>query len=279
MGKTMAAKALAKQMAVGVTELSGRVSGNKVLECLRNAKHSDIILFDEAHKLCKENVQPLLMEAIDAISGAAHNKEHKAQICGTPTGSEPVQFAPLTFILATDQPGMLLNAVLKRLHQTSTFLNYSLDEMKEIVASIAAKHSLLLTAQAARMLAKACHGLPRRARGHIQALRLHYSDSEHRQLGKDDVESYFSEFGIDKRSLNREMRAYMRYLAECAPLSLSALASHLGLDPNYVVNEVEGPLRKLRLIVVRRTGRELTNKAKRTRLVAKVYERMVRGEL
>src|SRR5262249_44509738 len=158
----------------------------------------------------------------------------------------------------TDQPGKLNNALVKRIPNLVDVAPYTSEEMREIVKLVASKHAILISSQAAGMIARVCGGLPRRGPHHIINLRLHFEDSEKRQQGVKDVRAYLRGSGIDRGGVENKQRRYLRFLARNDILSLETLAGRLGVDGAYVRREVERPLRFLGLIDVGQNGRRLT---------------------
>jgi holliday junction DNA helicase RuvB len=231
-------------------KLRGDETEEQIAERLRELASCDFIFFDEAHRLDRV-VQELLYEVID-------QSVVPARLVTTTGGQEPVKVAPITFIFATDQPGQLLNALYKRIPSTVCFQQYPENEMKEIVARIAARRRILLSPQAARQLARVCHGIPRRAEHRVNDVRLYFDDSESRQLGQPDILSYLRDVGIDEDGLDEIGRRYMRFLDTNGHASLEALTGHLGVDADYIRHQVEQPLWYRGLITVRSSGRVLT---------------------
>jgi Holliday junction DNA helicase RuvB len=168
-GKSHFARVLAERAGAETVKFIGSAPLKEVVERLSQTKHGDVVFFDECHKL-PPDVQELLFEVIDGNA-------IPARLLPSAAGKEPVPIAPVTLVFATDRPGKLLNALHKRIPSTVCFERYPEGEMKEIVARVAERRSLLLSPQAARRLAKACNGLPRRAEHHVQKLRLFFSDS------------------------------------------------------------------------------------------------------
>jgi Holliday junction DNA helicase RuvB len=253
-GKSLAAMTLARRAGTEVTKFLGKATAAEIAPELARAKPCDIHFFDECHGL-ENDAQELLMDVID--SGHVPGK--------LVPGADPagrVEIPPVTFILATDRPGKLLNPLLKRIPLPVRFKPYPADEMKEIVARIGDRRGVLLSPQAARGLARVCHGLPRRAEHHVNNLRLTFADSERRQLGLDDVRTYLGEVGLDGDGLDELAREYVRFLRRNTSASAEALAGNLGTDVEYLKSQVEQPLRFRGLVAVGGRGRVLTEKGK-----------------
>jgi Holliday junction DNA helicase RuvB len=253
-GKSLAAITLGLRAGTEVTKFLGRATAAEVAPRLAQMKPCDIGFFDECHNL-DTDLQELLFDVIDSGQVPAH------LVPGAdPAG--PVAVPPVTFIFATDRPGKLLNALVKRIPLTVRFKPYPTDDLKEIVARIGYRRGVLLTPQAARGLARICHGLPRRAEHHVNNLRLTIADSEQRQLSVEDVRTYLAEIGLDEDGLDDLAREYIRFLKRNRIASAEAIAGFLGTDVEYLKNQVEQPLRFRGLVTVGRGGRVLTEKGR-----------------
>jgi len=253
-GKSLAAMTLARRAGAEMTKFLGKATTAEIAQKLTQMNLCDIGFYDECHGL-ENDAQELLMDAID--SGHVPGK--------LVPGADPaghVAIPPLTLILATDRPGKLLNSLLKRIPLPVRFKPYPVDEMKEIVARIGDRRGVLLSAQAARDLARVCHGLPRRAEHHVNNLRLTFADSERRKLGLEDVRTYLDEVGLDEDGLDEMAREYVRFLRRNRVASADAVAGFLGTDVEYLKCQVEQPLRFRGLVTVGRGGRVLTEKGK-----------------
>jgi len=254
LGKSLASRMLAQRAGTGMAKFRSDETQSAIVEHLCKLQPCDFGFFDEAHRL-NNDAQELLYEVIDKVTvppelvvGAASN--------------EPVKVAPITLVFATDKPGQLMNALLKRIPTTVRFRPYPEDEMREIVARIAARRNVLLTPQAARQLARVCHGIPRRAEHRVNDVRLHFADSERRQLGQSDVLKYLRDNSIDADGLGEDEHSYLDFLSRNGSASLEALAGYLGIDQDFLKNQVEQPLRYRGLITVRSSGRMLTEAGK-----------------
>jgi Holliday junction DNA helicase RuvB len=252
LGKSLAARTLAARAGTSMVTLVSSESPEHLATRLAKMKMGDIAFLDECHRLQGES-QELLFEVID--SGTVSSK-----FVPDTAGEESFKIAPITLILATDRPGRLLNALLKRIQILVQFAPYTERELKEIVARVATRSKILLSPQAAKALARVCAGIPRRAEHHVRTLRLYFADSERRQLGLSDVVDYLHAHGIDRSGIGRHERRYLDFLACNRSASLDALAAHLGTDPEFVRQQVEQPLRHRRLILVRSSGRTLTRR-------------------
>src|SRR5947209_8559551 len=100
-----------------------------------------------------------------ASATASRSEEHTSELQSRqylhsfPTRRSSDLLAAVTLIFATDRPGKLLNALVKRISIRVHFQPYPEGELKEIVERVADRRDLLFSPQAARRLARVCNGL------------------------------------------------------------------------------------------------------------------------
>lgn len=170
-----------------------------------------------------------------------------------------VQIPRITLVLATDQPGRLQNALLKRIELKLHLQLYPASEMRAIVDRIAADLRLELSGQARNQIARVSSGLPRLAKHYLRNLRRHVPPGG-RSIGLAEVRGFLRTFGVDHRGLDLEHRRLLRHFAEVDRASIESLAVHLGTDADYVQRQIEPRLLQLGLIRITPGGRMLTEK-------------------
>ena len=113
-GKTLLAQTLADECGTRLIKAPGYILAPELARVFSDTGANDIVFFDEAHN-CKPAVQEILYRVID---------EHKVPLWVTDGSKdeerspEEVEIQPVTIILATDEPGALRNALLKRIPLT-----------------------------------------------------------------------------------------------------------------------------------------------------------------
>jgi Holliday junction resolvasome RuvABC ATP-dependent DNA helicase subunit len=166
--------------------------------------------------------------------------------------------APVTIILATDQPSKLLQAMRKRMEQPVTLLDYTTDELVAIGEAHATKLDLLVSSQALRALAETAQCRPRRILQNLNAVKL-YFHGEKRQLSAQDIRTYFRDADIDDQGgLDALQQLYMHKLHRLGRASLQTMAALLNSDAEEVLRNVEAGLAKLEFVVKLSGGRQLT---------------------
>jgi Holliday junction resolvasome RuvABC ATP-dependent DNA helicase subunit len=124
---------------------------------------------------------------------------------------------------------------------------------------IAKDFNILISPQAAGLVAKVSHGLPRIAEQYLDNLRLWFPDSESQQLSISQVNEFLRECGVDEHGLREEHHRYLRYLGELDTVALGSMAILLGTDPAFVRHQIEHPLLLQRFIVISKHGRQLSH--------------------
>jgi len=256
LGKSLVAAALAAEYGTTMVSVTGDISRTDLVDRLITLNTNDFVFIDEAHAL-ESPVQEVLYEPIDHF--------RVLRIPGSVAASAPregdeatIAIRPCTIVLATDQPGLLNNALDKRMALCVALNYYPIDELKEIVDRMATDMDLLLSAQAAKLIAKASAGIPRRAKYHLRNLQNHFPNSENDHISVPQVKEFLATFDIDERGLGPQERQYCAYLKEVGSASLESLAIHLGVDPDFVRRQIEPLPMREGLVSIGSRGRKLT---------------------
>jgi len=165
-----------------------------------------------------------------------------------------------TLVLATNTPGRILKALTNRAIQLQ-FQAYSNRELRAIALHIAKQEGIQISPQAARLIAEAAQGTPRRVFQRVQILRLFAPKAAEYTLRL--VRECLASEGIDSYGLTIVQRSYLRILAavpkqQCV---LEHLAVRIGLDARFVREEIEYFLAENGYIEIRsNNARRLTQK-------------------
>ncbi len=255
LGKTALTRALAAASGGKLVDARGQLSRYELAKKFAYVRTFDFFFIDEAH-LLKSPAVDLLLEAID---------DHKIIVPRKSTRSKDEKDAPeqidiplCTIVLATDQPGALANALIKRMPLDEPLTPYPIRELREIAELVAKQLNILISPQSAGLIAEVSHGLPRMAEQFLDKLRLWFPDSENQQLTVRQVHEFLRAFGVDRQGLREEHRSYLAYLKEIGTASLESLAVFLGTDSPFVRYQIEYPLMQQRLICIGKQGRQLS---------------------
>lgn len=169
---------------------------------------------------------------------------------------------PWTLILGTDEVGCLRNALLQRIPLRFRLAGYTEAELTAIIHSHAARLNVLLSPQAARRLARASRGIPRRGCHLLQSLHTCLEKTDV-AVTKGAVDKHLATLGIDDEELTPSDRDYLTLLARrntCT--SIETISLQLQIDAAMLKKETESFLLKKEFISITSRGRILTDRAK-----------------
>jgi Holliday junction DNA helicase RuvB len=257
MGKTAVANCISKEMGTSFLPIfcSPQVKRWQMAKHLAQVKRCDVVFLDEVHQLIPA-VQEILFPAIDNHKVPLVDENNRIQ------DNEWIEIPDFSVVVATDQPGCLVNAFRQRLALRYVLQPYTLAEMRVIVSNYAAKIGILLSPQATSRIAEATRGIPRRAIHLLQSLQTVIQDPNE-EVSKTMANRHLESLGIDKDNLTDQDRKYLAALARRNNyMSLQNLASLLSLDEHAVTRDIEADLMQMELISVESRGRLLTPKGK-----------------
>lgn len=253
-GKTHLAEALAKELDRNCIPFLSSPQSKKwqLAELFMAGKNGDVFFIDEIHSLPTDS-QELLFPAIDKLRvPEVDAAKHRVK------DNEWIDIQPFTLVVATDKPGMLLNALKQRIVLRFAFTRYSLEEMRQIAFNYASSLNILLTPQAATRIAEAARGLPRRARHLLSSVKTTLPDPG-LEVSKTFIDEHLSMCGTDADNLRPEDRRYLRVLAiRNGSVSLKCMSIQIGFDSAYIESDIEGNLIERGLVSIEPRGRILT---------------------
>ena len=258
-GKTHLAVALGKEMGVTTHSVfsSPQAKRWQIARDLAKLQKGDIFFVDEIHSLA-DSVQEIFYSAIDNLRVPVVDAEtHRI------AENEWVSIPPFTMVAASDQPGKLVNALRQRLVLRFTLSDYDEESLRAIVSNHAAEMKILLSGQAARRIAQAARGVPRRAKHLLQSLHTVMSD-ENIAVTRAITNRHLASIGIDKDNLTPTDRAYLGVLCRRGGfVSLEVISQQINVDDLTAKREIEHYLIKQELIGIDSRGRYLTEKGKK----------------
>jgi Holliday junction resolvasome RuvABC ATP-dependent DNA helicase subunit len=252
-GKTRLANALAQEAGAQRWTVHGKASPSHLCGTLVQMSKGDFLFCDEAHSLGRES-QQALYEVID--HGRMKDLLDDKTI-GQRDKDGWLIIAPITIILATDQPSKLLQALRKRMEHTIPLPDYPVAELVAIGEAKAKELDVLVSPQGMHTLAEAAQGRPRRVEQNLKGMKRHFHNQK-RQLTTKDVREYFRAAEIDAQGLDAQQQLYMQKLANLGRASLNTMAALLNTDAEEVEANVEAGLVKLGFVCKLRVGRQLT---------------------
>ncbi len=249
-GKSRLARALAAEWGATLHSVTGDTDRSHLDRILAGVHQFDFLFVDEAHRLPPPTREAFFGLIDDGVWPIAPKKrsDHATRV------EDCFDVEPITLLFATDRPGFLTNALLKRFAHLQL---YSVAELKEIIKAISSDINIFISAQAARLLAEVAGGLPRAARHLMEGLRL-FHGSDKGEISVDEVRDYLRDAGYHPSGLNPLQLAYLAALRGRQSLSLGSLALCLGTDAEYVRWHVEPRLHHRGMIEITPGGRKLT---------------------
>jgi Holliday junction DNA helicase RuvB len=255
MGKTKLARALAVEYGTACRVVHGRASPADVCAELVAAQSGDFVFLDEAHALPRD-AQIALFQVIDVGRAKDWLGDKDRDAPRDEDGQLVIQ--PICVILATDQPGELLDQLKNRMEIRQSLADYREQELIEIGAAEASELGLTMTTQAVRAVAKAAQGQPRRVKQMLGGMRRHFHEESQGQLEEEDVRRYLRWSNMDAWGLDDDQQRYLTVLHNQRRASLYMLSRLLGVDPPFVQSDIEPGLAKLGFIRIGAQGRRLT---------------------
>lgn len=240
LGKTTMAHAVANEFGSDMHPLSAdeSVRSFQIAKIVQPMQPFDVLFVDEVHRLraeCLETLRGLIDEVREAERHFSPGLPDPSQD-GSPKG-----MIPISMILATDQPGKLTKALLSRFPLRPTLRPYAEDEIDQIIRRNAAALGVVLTRSAAKCLAVACRGNPRKACHHVENIKRHFGAERTPCLRERQIIEYLSDHGIDHNGLSDDDRQFILCLARHRGRGVACrtLESAVGLDWRTIATDVE----------------------------------------
>ncbi len=215
-------------------------TAERIRDVLFRANVADVLFIDEVHS-CDAVAQELLFAALDRNATPDLDANDRLD------WSHFVPVAPISYIAATDRPGLLKRALAARLTRLE-LTEYTTRELRTIAQRAAESAGFSLTAQAAGVIARH-HHTPRGVR-HLVELTHRLVDSPHVTANR--ARRVLRQLGVDEHGTSPHERMFLRALADApnGQLSASALERALSLDPKHVRDAIEAPLVRRGMVTI-----------------------------
>jgi Holliday junction resolvasome RuvABC ATP-dependent DNA helicase subunit len=139
--------------------------------------------------------------------------------------------------------------------------DYTYPELGAIGRKVASNLHVVLKAQAINRIARISLGSPRRIKQILQGMGRHYgTDKKEWTIGH--VREYLAADGCDPEGYERQQVRYLEKLHGIGHASLDTMAAMMGVDTDYLFNDVEVPLLRAGMFTIGGHGRELTEKGR-----------------
>ena len=260
-GKTALVETIANGLKVGCKKLIATkdMKLDVLIRFFESLNFANFAFIDEAHNLNRSH-QEICYQVIDnwTIQRSSFDKKTGQQKC------EKVSVTRANLIFGTDQPGAFEKAFNRRLNPIQMD-DYSVGELKKIIADKAAAAGASVSAQAAGALAHVSKGSPGEGAKLLKSLADWLEEDQRSvQISETIVREFLDAQGIDRDTgLTTLDRQYLRILKKIpnGHITLNHLSSHLRYDANFILNVVEPYLIRDGYLEISSRGRELTQRA------------------
>jgi Holliday junction DNA helicase RuvB len=237
LGKTTLAQIVAREMGVGFRATSGPViqrSGD-LAAILTNLQPHDVLFIDEIHRL-----QP----AIEEILYPAMEDFQLDLIIGEGPGARTVRIdlQPFTLVGATTRSGLLATPLRDRFGIPLRLIFYTAEELTRIVARMAEKLGMVLTADGAAEIARRARGTPRIAGRLTRRIRDFAAVAGDAVIDRQVADAALGRLDVDHLGLDAMDMRYLRRLAEHhggGPVGVETLAAALAEARDTLEDVVE----------------------------------------
>ncbi len=237
LGKTTLAQIIARELGVGFRATSGPViqKSGDLAAILTNLQPKDVLFIDEIHRL-----QP----AIEEILYPAMEDFQLDLIIGEGPGARTVRIdlQPFTLVGATTRSGLLATPLRDRFGIPLRLIFYTVAELTKIVARMAEKLSMNLSAEGAAEIARRARGTPRIAGRLTRRIRDFAAVEGTRRIGKAEADAALTKLDVDQAGLDAMDRRYLLRLIEHhggGPVGVETLAAALAEARDTLEDVVE----------------------------------------
>lgn len=254
-GKTFLVFALGKFFGTTVHVLVARadMGVDEFIDFFKKVKAHDSVFIDEVHAL-----QPAVQEVLFGIIDDGKLPAVANEISNGPAARPALP--PMNLLAATDRPGKLLTPLKRRFALTLQFGAYSVRELDAITRQRATELAMILSPQAAKLLARTSRRIPRIVGQRLRLLRDFYGTRPRAEFGIKRVRRFLNSLGVNDNGLGRPDRHYLAVALEQgdAGVSLRTLAARLEIDSDSVYRDIEPYLMRLGFLAIQPRGRVLT---------------------
>jgi Holliday junction DNA helicase RuvB len=258
LGKTSLAQVIANELGVNIVITSGPAieKTGDVAALLSNLNENDILFIDEIHRL-KPKIEEMFytaMEdyAIDIILGK-----------GPTAKSMRLELTPFTLIGATTKVNKMSSPLRDRFGCVLKLDFYEESEIQEIIVHNAEKMDLIISQEAAALIAHSSRRTPRIANRLLRRVRDFHIVNGDSEITLDVVVQTLTALQIDDLGLGKTDFKLLRAIHENfgnGPVGLSTLSAALNEDKDSVEDVYEPYLMQLGLLERTHRGRLLTTK-------------------
>lgn len=254
-GKTTLARALANEMETEFYEIYGGIvkKEDQITALLRTLKRGDILFIDEVH-LLKLAFRGLLYHPMEDFKFEYEDKD------GNLRSQKMPQF---TLVVATTRKDKLERPFLDRFKNQSRTVDYSMDEMIQIVARSSKILGWKVSEDAIKEIASRSKYKPRYANNILDRSIIYAETIDAKEINLAIAIKGAELLGFKKKGLQEIDLKYIKYLADRGggPVGLDDIAGYMEEDTKRVETDIESYLFREKFITKSSKGRRLAKVA------------------
>lgn len=259
-GKTTLANIIANQLEAKIKYVQGPLLEKKsdVLSILANISQNTIIFIDEIHGINK-NIEELLYSAmeefvIDLQIGVDGEKKIMR-----------MKLPNFTLIGASTKLAQISLPLQNRFGYVAKIVNYTTDEMIQIIKNSASILKLKLNTEIIKYIASFSNNTPRIANNLLKRIRDFALVLNVKKIDREIIDKTFDNIGIYSQGLSQINIEYLSLLIKIfkgKSVALDVIASILREHKQTIINIIEPPLIERELIEKTSRGRRITAKGR-----------------
>jgi Holliday junction DNA helicase RuvB len=259
LGKTSLASIVAGEMGAGFRVTSGPVLSRPgdLAALLTDLQDGDVLFIDELHRLSRaveEVLYPAMEDLrLDVMIGR-----------GPSARSIRLDLPNFTLVGATTRTGLVAAPLRDRFGFIGQLDLYDVEELTEIAARSAKLLDVVLSPEAATLIASRSRGTPRIANRLLRRVRDFASVGGHHDVSEDVARDALTLFGVDEFGLDKIDRRILTLLCDqfaSQPVGLTTLAHACGEEPLTIEDAYEPYLLRSGLMIRTPRGRVATERA------------------
>jgi len=259
LGKTSLASIVASEMGSGLRITSGPVLARPgdIAALLTDLQDGDVLFIDEIHRLSR-SVEEVLYPAME---------DHRLDVMigrGPSARSIRLDLPNFTLVGATTRTGLVAAPLRDRFGFIGQLDLYDADELTVIVERSAKLLEVVLSGDAASMIARRSRGTPRIANRLLRRVRDFAAVKDHKVIKTEIAVEALDLFGVDVFGLDKIDRRILGLLCDqfsSQPVGLTTLAHACGEEPSTIEDAYEPYLLREGLLIRTPRGRVATERA------------------
>jgi holliday junction DNA helicase RuvB len=256
LGKTTLSHIIANEMNANIECVSGPIleKTGDLAGILLKLEDKDILFIDEIHRM-RIDVEECLYSAME---------DRKIDILlgqGTNAKTMTIDLKPFTLVGATTREDLLSKPFRDRFFINETLEPYSVEESTRIAERTAGKLKITLTIGAAKKVAVASRGIPRKVNKFMRRLRDVAEIKGDGRITEDIATRGLERLGVDQFGLERDERKILEALStRRRGIGLKSLAKTLNMGEKSIEEVYEPYLLTKGYLAIDKNGRHITSK-------------------